>query len=57
MKLLYNARFYSMRLEGEFYSAILIDNNGMIIDTYKKVPILDDVDLIDLNGACLVICV
>ncbi|RLC58775.1 MAG: hypothetical protein DRH89_00130 [Candidatus Cloacimonadota bacterium] len=51
MKLLYNARFYSMRQEGEFFSAVLIDNNGTIIDVYNSIPILDDIEQINLNGA------
>jgi predicted amidohydrolase YtcJ len=51
MKLLYNARFYTMRQEGEFSSAVLIDKKGMIIDVYNSVPILDNVEKINLNGA------
>ncbi len=48
MKLLYNAKFYSMRKEEEFFSALLIDN-GKIKETFKKIPDLKNVEKIDLK--------
>jgi len=51
MKLLHNARFYSMLQEEDSYSAILIGNNGTILNTYNKTPIMSNVDSIDLDGA------
>ena len=50
MKLLYNAKFYSMRNEGEFFSAALIDNDK-IKDTFTDIPDLKNVKKIDLNNS------
>ena len=50
MKLFHNAKFYSMRKEGEFSSAILIKNDK-IIETFKKTPELQNVEKIDLQNS------
>ncbi len=50
MKLYYNATFYSMDEQDNIYQAILVDN-GMIIECYKTIPSLADVEKIDLQGA------
>ncbi|MBC8385427.1 MAG: amidohydrolase [Candidatus Cloacimonetes bacterium] len=49
MKLFYNAKFYSMRKENEFYTAILIENDK-IIETFKKTPELQNIEKIDLGN-------
>ena len=50
MKLLYNAKFYSMRREEEFFSALLIDE-GKIKETFKNIPDLKNVEKIDLKNS------
>ena len=49
MKLFYNAKFYSMNKEGEYYQAVLTEN-GLIKDTFEKVPIIPGAEKIDLNN-------
>ncbi|MCF7858940.1 MAG: amidohydrolase [Candidatus Cloacimonetes bacterium] len=49
MKLYLNARFYSMREEGECFKAILVDDNGVIQETFKTAPKLPNVERIDLD--------
>ncbi len=51
MKLFYNARFYSIRKEGESFSAILVDDSGLIKETYQHKPQLANVEEVDLNGS------
>ncbi|MDO9576716.1 MAG: amidohydrolase family protein [Candidatus Cloacimonadales bacterium] len=51
MKLLYNAKFYSIRKEGEYFVALLSDDNGLIKEIYQQKPNLKNVEEIDLNGA------
>ena len=50
MKLFYNAKFYSMNEEGEYYRAVLTEN-GLIKDTFEKVPIIPGAEKIDLDNA------
>ncbi|MCD4817591.1 MAG: amidohydrolase [Candidatus Cloacimonetes bacterium] len=50
MKLLYNAKFYTMKREKGFVKAVLI-NNDKIVDTFEDVPVISGVENIDLNGA------
>lgn len=49
MKLFYNAKFYSLENQKSVYEAILT-NQGKILETYSKKPVLSDVEEIDLNG-------
>ena len=51
MKLFYNAKFYSMHKEGEFFSALLVDDFGNIKETFQAKPEIRNVEKIDLNGA------
>ena len=51
MKLLYNAKFYSIRKEDEYFKALLIDDSGLIKQTYTQKPNLKNIEEIDLNGA------
>lgn len=51
MKLFYNAKFYSIRKEGESFSALLVDEFGNIKETFQTEPEISDVEKIDLNGA------
>ena len=48
MKLFYNAKFYSMRKEEEFFSALLIDK-GKIKEIFKNIPDFKNVEKIDLK--------
>ena len=48
MKLFHNAKFYSMRKDGEFFSAVLV-NNEKIVETFNKTPELQNVEYIDLH--------
>jgi predicted amidohydrolase YtcJ len=50
MKLFYNAKFYSMRKEGEIFSAILTEN-GKIIETFCETPKLANIEKIDLQNS------
>ncbi|MBT7469416.1 MAG: amidohydrolase, partial [Candidatus Cloacimonetes bacterium] len=50
MKLFYNAKFYSMRKKGEYFSAILTEN-GKIIETFTKTPKRENVEKIDLQDS------
>jgi len=51
MKLLHNARFYSMKREEDFFSALLTDDDGRIIELFKKVPVIENAESVDLKGA------
>ena len=47
-KLFYNAKIYTMREEGEFFSAMLIENNK-IIGLYNTTPNIANTEMIDLE--------
>ncbi len=50
MKLFYNATFFTMKSEDDTLKAILVDDEGIIIDVYKEMPILPtDIEHIDLQ--------
>ncbi|MFC1898337.1 amidohydrolase [Candidatus Cloacimonadota bacterium] len=51
MKLLYNAKFYSIRKEGEYFNSLLIDDKGLIKETYDHKPNHSDIEEVDLKGA------
>ena len=48
-KLFYNAKIYSIREEGEFFSAMLIENEN-ITQLYKTTPDISEIKKIDLQG-------
>lgn len=50
MKLFYNAKFYTMDREGEYYSAVLTQN-GIIKDIFNEVPEIPGAEKINLKGA------
>ena len=50
MKLFYNARFYSMKHENDFFAATLVDN-GIIKEVFNTIPELTDVEKIDMQGS------
>jgi len=50
MKLLFNAKFYTMKSENNFIKAILI-HNDRIIDIFSKTPDVINAEKIDMKGA------
>ena len=52
MKLYHNAKFYSMVIEGDYFSAVLVEN-GLIKECFSKKPQLLNVEEIDLDGATI----
>jgi predicted amidohydrolase YtcJ len=50
MKLFYNAKFYSMKHENDFFAAVLVDN-GIIKEIFNTIPELANVEKIDLQGS------
>ncbi|MDD3050741.1 MAG: amidohydrolase [Candidatus Cloacimonetes bacterium] len=52
MQLFLNADFYSMEYPGAVFKAVLVEN-GIILETYREIPLLNDVEKIDLNRACV----
>ncbi|MBT3755390.1 MAG: amidohydrolase [Candidatus Cloacimonetes bacterium] len=50
MKLFYNAQFHTMKCEGDIVSAVLVDDKGIIRDTFARIPKIDNVEKIDLNS-------
>ena len=49
-KLFYNAKIYTIRSEGEFFAAMLVDGE-QIIELYKSIPLEIDAEKIDLRGS------
>lgn len=49
MKLLHNAKFYSMGQENQYYTALLIENEK-IKELYKQKPDIESIEKIDLKG-------
>ena len=49
MKLFYNARFYTLIAEGDIVSAVLVDDNGLIEETFTHTPKIENVEKIDLT--------
>jgi len=49
MKLFYNAQFQTMRKEFDVVSAVLVDDNGYIKETYDHTPEIDNIEKIDLQ--------
>jgi predicted amidohydrolase YtcJ len=50
MKLFYNAQFHTMKEESDIVSAILIDDKGVIIDTFSHIPEIENAEKIDLKN-------
>ncbi|MBW6516521.1 MAG: amidohydrolase [Candidatus Cloacimonetes bacterium] len=50
MTLFYNALFYSLKERHETFSALLVDENGVIVETFQKLPNNFQGNKIDLNG-------
>jgi hypothetical protein len=50
MKLFTNARFYTLRNENEYFSHLLVDDCGLIIDTFHTKPEQLKCETIDLRG-------
>lgn len=53
MKLLYKAKFYALDRDNSVYSAVLIDDSGIILETYKESPtdIASNIEKIDLGNS------
>jgi hypothetical protein len=51
MKLFFNAKFYTMRNEGDFFAAALVNENGVIKQVFPQNPDFTNVEKIDLQGA------
>ena len=51
MKLFYNAQFHTIKEEGDFVSAMLVDNKGYIKETFIQSPEIENVEKIDLKGS------
>lgn len=51
MKLLHNAQFHTLIKEGDLVSAILVDDNGIIQDTFTHEPAIENVKKIDLKNS------
>ncbi len=49
MKLFYNAQFYTMKEEGDIVSAVLVDNNGYIKETFIQTPEIENIEKVDLR--------
>ncbi len=50
MKLFYNTQFQTMKEESDIISAILVDDNGIIKDTFINTPKIENVEKIDLQN-------
>ena len=50
MKLFHNAQFLTMKSEGDIATSVLVDDKGIIKETYLKTPIIESVEKIDLKG-------
>lgn len=50
MKLFFNAQFYTMKKEDDITSAILVDDKGIIVDTFSHTPEIENAQKIDLQG-------
>ena len=51
MKLFYNAQFHTIREEGDIVSAVLVDDQGHIKETYIQTPEIENVEKIDLHNS------
>ena len=50
MKLFFNAQFYTMKEEDDIVSAVLVDDNGIIKNTFINTPKIENIEIIDLNN-------
>lgn len=51
MKLFHNATFFTMIAEDDILEAILVDDDGIIIDVYRDLPILpSEIEYVDLQN-------
>lgn len=50
MKLFYNARFLTMKREGDLVTSVLVDDTGIIKEVYLNTPKINNIEKIDLNG-------
>ena len=55
MKLFYNAQFHTLREEGNIVSAVLVDDQGYIKETYTHTPEIKNVEKIDLKKTLFIL--
>ena len=50
MKLFFNAQFHTIMEEGDIVTAVLVDDQGYIKETYIHTPEMENIEMIDLHN-------